>query len=110
MSYDLQVFARSGLTPTVIAAVVADLGLVWRASVDTWDALDARGVPVCGGDVPVPMEVEGLPEELSGIVREPRWVMSITVEGSGAAGIRVAQKFSREGAEVTGAAGCDQQP
>ncbi|HOS93125.1 MAG TPA: hypothetical protein PLQ54_07410 [Armatimonadota bacterium] len=42
-------------------------------------------------------------------MREPRWVMSITVEGSGAAGIRVAQKLSREVAKLTGAAVYDQQ-
>lgn len=109
MSYDLSVFARAGLTPTSIAEVAAGLGWGWRAEGDLWDVVDPDGRVLFGGDLPVPMEQEDVPEELVELVREPRWCMMILVEGSGATGVKAATRFARALARRTGAAVYDQQ-
>jgi hypothetical protein len=109
MTYDLQVFARSGLTPTVVERVVREQGLEWTMSAETWEAFAPGGAVAFGGDLPVPMEQDDVPEELLELVREPRWFMQIVVEGSGGPSVRAATRMVRELARLTGAAVYDQR-
>lgn len=104
MSYDFSVYLTRHVTHEQLTQLAEQVGLAMHTDArGLWDLSNSRGV-VFGGCGPDPMEQEDLPEELVEFVLAPRWMCSVSVEGSGVtpvvAHVTKARRFSRALAEL----------
>jgi hypothetical protein len=112
VSYDLQVYAPRGISPAELLAVVFDAGL----GVDD-DEPDESLTIVRGARrgysftlaLPVPVEVEDVPEQVTAVLLDAAYMYELLVEGSSSTETPHAVKFGRRLAEATHGALLDQQ-
>lgn len=113
LSYDLQVFAQRSLSPKELRQLVAACGL----SVDDVDE-QAKALEVLRGarakycftlGLPVMVEPEDVPEEVTAVLLASSWLYEVLVEGSSATDTPHAVRFARKLAEASGGVVVDQQ-
>ena len=113
MSYDLQVFAQQALTADDLRRLLAEAGLAVDDAGSATDSLTvvrgARAVYSFTLDLPVPIEAEDVPEEVTAVLLGPSYLYALLVEGSSATETPHAVRFARRLAKAAGGVVFDQQ-
>jgi len=112
VSYDLQVYAPRGMSAAELRALVFDAGLGVDAD-EPGESLTVvrgaqRGYSFTLG-LPVPVQVEDVPEHVTAVLLDAAYIYELLVEGSSSTETPHAVKFGRRLAEVTQGALLDQQ-
>lgn len=113
MSYDLDVFARERLGRGAIVELLTSMGLI--PGTDT--AEDGSVVAMRGArqrysftvEPAAAIEPEDVPDEVTAVMLEPRWLYQVLVEGSFETEIPHAVRFARKLAQASSGVVVDQQ-
>ncbi|MGZ6807657.1 MAG: hypothetical protein ACXVGG_13675, partial [Mycobacteriaceae bacterium] len=113
MSYDLQVFSRQSLSLADLRQLLALAGLASEGSDVTSGTLTvqrgARGQYSFTLGLPVAVETEDVPEEVTAVLLAPACLYELLVEGSSTTETQHAVRFARRLAEASGGVVLDQQ-
>lgn len=113
LSYDLQVFSQQSLSRDELRLLVAAAGFDVEGSSPTAGALTvlrgAKGRYSFTLGMPVAVETEDVPEEVTAVLLGPTCMYELLVEGSSAAETPHAVRFARRLAEASGGVVLDQQ-
>jgi hypothetical protein len=113
LSYDLQVFAQRSLSAEKLRQLVAASGLSVGEVDKQAEALavlrGARAKYCFTVGLPVPIQPEDVPEEVTAVLLAPSWLYEVLVEGSSATETPHAVRFARKLAEASGGVVVDQQ-
>jgi hypothetical protein len=112
MSYDLQVFSQLSLAADALRDLIAEAGLAVEDG-DAGDTLTvvrgAKGRYSFTLDLPVAVEPEDVPEEVTATVLSPSFLYELMVEGSSTTETPHAVRFARRLAEASSGVVVDQQ-
>jgi hypothetical protein len=113
VSYDVRVFAQRALGAEELRGLLAEGGLTAEPAengVGVWTvARGARALYSFTLGLPVPVEAEDVPEEVTAVLLGPSHVYELMVEGSSAGGAQDAVRFARRLARASAGAVLDQQ-
>lgn len=113
MSYDVQVFAQQALSTDDVRTLLGDAGLTVGDDASSPSSLTVvRGAPARYSftlGLPVPIEAEDVPEEVTAVLLGASYLYELTVEGSSPTEAPHAVRFARRLATASDGVVLDQQ-